>query len=95
MFERIWNRKHAQDQTTQDSEPEKQSANAEGGLSRNQPQRMNAGPHPNPGKLIMPSPPSKSASDEADFEGAKLTTLTQSRDVRPQGSCREERAAEA
>ncbi len=57
MFERIWNRKHAQDQTIQDSEPEKQSANAEGGLSRNQPQRMNAGPHPNPGKLIMKSPP--------------------------------------
>ncbi len=57
MFERIWNRKHAQDQTIQDSEPEKQSANAEGDLSRNQPQRMNAGPHPNPGKLIMQSPP--------------------------------------
>ncbi len=57
MFERIWNRKHAQDQTIQDSEPEKQSANAEGGLSRNQPLRINAGPHPNPRKSIMQSPP--------------------------------------
>ncbi len=57
MFERIWNRKHAQDQTIQDSEPEKQLAKAKGGLSRNQPQRINAGPHPNPRKSIMQSPP--------------------------------------
>ncbi len=57
MFERIWNRKHAQDQTIQDSEPEKQSAKAEGDLSRNQPQRIHAGPHPNPRKSIMQSPP--------------------------------------